>query len=453
MNSDAIYLTGMEIKDLGGIKHFAAQLGAINLIVGENGCGKSTCLDAVKTVFEGGSAPSMVRLGCEEGSVELSFSNGYTALKTVKLDGYDLKVRTPEGGDAKRPAELLKEWAPSLSFDPLAFLAADPKEKTAFLLRTLPLTFTADEVNAALDAVVVTGDVNLTKFNEIRDGRYADRTKLNADVKSLEATIQEFRRSLPGDGEEATDWAATVTRLSGVITDAEVEKSTIKGEIDLEAEQERSRIGTASAAKIVALREQIAELGRQITAVESEEAVSFQHVEIVAGNTLKNDTAAVEEKIVAAKVELATAQSNAEQHTRAAGTRQAIETRKVQLQGHISQEMRLSAAIKAMDLLKVEKLKKLPIDGLDIRVEKTKPVILINGVALERLNRQLQIFVAIQAVSKASGKMPLILCEAAELDSTHLAELEGAAKDAGLQMLLARWKDGAPLQLESGVAA
>ena len=110
--------------------------------------------------------------------------------------------------------------------------------------------------------------------------------------------------------------------------------------------------------------------------------------------------------------------------------------------------MRLTKVLKALDELKHTKLKELPIEGLDLKMDKKgNPIILIGETPLDKLNRQAQLFMAIQAVSMASGRLPLILCEAAEIDDKNLADLTGATAEAGMQLILARWMNDAPLRV------
>jgi dihydroorotate dehydrogenase len=74
-------------------------------------------------------------------------------------------------------------------------------------------------------------------------------------------------------------------------------------------------------------------------------------------------------------------------------------------------------------------------------------VILIDGIPLDKLNRQQQLYVAIQAVTLAAGRMPLVICEAAELDDEHLREVAEACEAGGIQLVVARWTNKDPLRV------
>lgn len=432
--SDRVYLTSLEVKNLGGIEHFKAEIGQIAIFSGENGCGKTSCLNAIMTFFEGGSDPDFVRSGCDSGETTVQFSNGYSARKEITRTGYELAVTSPEGGKVKAPATWLKDLAPSLSFDPIGFLESDPKERASFLLQNLPLTFDSKEIADIAGTPLGAMPVSLQRMNELRQGKYDERTNLNRKVRDMEGDLRLMQNSLPAD--LGKDWGAERERLNARLSSVGSEITSLAAQIELEAEQEKTRKRSEIQAKIDALN---AELSEHLTLVDK-----------TASDTLADSTAALESERATLSEQLGTAKAKADQEQQAVGIRNAIVDRKKALEGHISEEMRLSEIIERLDKLKHAKLKELPIEGLDLKLDsKGRPVILIGGLPLDKLNRQQQLYVAIQAVSLAEGKLPLILCEAAELDDKHVQELSEAAKGAGLQLVLARWENDAPLQVRA----
>lgn len=433
--SNKVYVERIDILNIGGLEEFHADLGAINLVVGENGTGKSSVLDALEIVLGGGSDPDLIHNKHDHGEVLLTLSDGTTVLKSMERDGSaDLKIRTRDGGAVRAPATYLKTLAAGMGFDPIAFLESDPKERASFLLQNLPLNFDASPVNEALGAAVLTAPVTLQKLNELRLGKYDERTALNRKVRDLEGTIKDMERALPAD--LGKDWGAERERLNAQLSSVGSEITSLAAQIELEAEQEKTRKRGEIQVKIDALN---AELSEHLTLVDK-----------TASDTLADSTAALESERATLSEQLGTAKAKADQEQQAVGIRNAIVDRKKALEGHISEEMRLSEIIERLDKLKHAKLKELPIEGLDLKLDSEgRPVILIGGLPLDKLNRQQQLYVAIQAVSLAEGKLPLILCEAAELDDKHVQELSEAAKGAGLQLVLARWENDAPLQVRA----
>ena len=110
-----IYISSITVRDFRGISRFSAKLGMISIVIGENGIGKTSLIESIAGIFEGGSDPDDVRNGAEEAEIILELSDGTQARKIVKRSGYDLQVRTAEGGSVKAPATWLKSLAPGLT--------------------------------------------------------------------------------------------------------------------------------------------------------------------------------------------------------------------------------------------------------------------------------------------------------------------------------------------------
>lgn len=430
--SAPIYLKRIEVRDLGGVQQFSAELGSVALIVGENGAGKTTLLESIRTILEGGSDPDLVRAGCDSGEVTLELSTGHVARKTIKADGYELSVRSPEGGVIKAPASWVKEIAPPTSFDPIAFLEADPKERAAFLLKTLPLSFTAPEVNEALGMPVATGTITLQRLNELRDGKYEERKQLNRQARDLEGTISDMRKALPAD--DGKDWGAERDRLAAEVAGIDGKIKTLTAEVELEADQAKQQKRSEIEQKIAALEK---ELGDYIALVDR-----------TATQAITEQTGELRDEQARLSLDLGEARAKADQQQQAAGIKKAIDERVKALDGFALKEIRLDQALKAIDALKHKKLKELPIAGLDLKADsRGRPVILIDGIPLDKLNRQQQLYVAIQAVTLAAGRMPLVICEAAELDDDHLREVAEACEAGGIQLVVARWTNNDPLRV------
>lgn len=465
---ERFYIKRLAVKDFGGLHNFAASMAQIALIEGRNGAGKTTLLEAIKSVFEGGSDPAQIRTGADQAEIELELTTGHTAKKTIRRDGFDLVVKSPEGGIIKAPKRWLEDLAPALSFDPVGFLDADPKDRAAFLLRTLPLSFSSEEVNEVLGSQVVTsGEIGLQRFNELRDLKYSERTTLNVQVRDLQGTIADMRRSLPDD--TSTDWAKIRDALAENIAQVRGEIREKAAALELQAQafssqaresaqtlkSEKTAVYTSEKARLTAL---LATLEREhaadLAAIDLDLRGKLANVERVTAEQLAEDTADLEAKRALLEGKHGEAKALADQQTKTKGVLEVIEKREEALKSSIMREATLTKIIDGMDKLKHKKLRALPIDGFDLTFEKKRngqegkaPIITINGVPLDQLNRQQQIYIAIQFVQQSAGTLPLVLCECAELDDDHMAELAAAAKEAGIQLIVARWETGVPLQV------
>lgn len=440
-----IYVKSLEVKDIGGIEKFSCDLGHVSVISGANGLGKTSLLSALNNIFEGGhdcdlrrnvdlDGDGILETPCESGEIRITLSDGTTITKTITAKESKLLVKSADGGKIGAAKTFLESLTPPKSFNPIDFLNADAKDRAAFLLKTLPLNFTDKEVNEALGIPKTVGPVTLEKLNQLYDGIYDERKDLNVTVRDMEGVIASMEKSLPS--QEGKDWGAERDRIQKEISEVESNIKTVAAEIALEAEK--------------ALNEKRVEIDKKIADLKAELSAFVQTVEQTAAATLAEETRDMQAHKVHLSEELGAAKANADREQQAAGVRQAINDQRKALEGHVAKELRLTKSLKALLDLKHKKLKELPIEGLDLKSDsKGRPVIMIGGVPLDKLNRQQALFVAIQAVQLAAGRLPLILLEAAEIDDAHLAELAGAIKDAGLQLVVARWKNNAPLQVET----
>jgi len=442
MTTETIYITSLEVWNFGGLEHFKCQLGQTAVISGANGEGKTSLLRALDSVLSGGHDPELIHnygtpQSAEKAIVTLKFSNGASAQKTITPTESVLEVRSPDGGLVRAPATYLKDLCPASSFDPIGFLDSDPKERAAFLLKHLPLRFDVDQVYCILEMVFAPNQsqIDLAKFNELRDAKYEERRALNVQVRDLEGTIKDMTRSLPPDDPEGSSWATQRDACQREIGELDHRIVEITREISAEereaVERRRREIFDAKAA------------------LDHELAQFTSALNLAAVDSIGDRTRDYADRKATLSLKLGEAREKADAIQRAAGVRQAIEEREKSLKGHILREMKMTSQLEALDALKNQKLRELPIPGLDIKADsRNRPTILIDGVPLDKLNRQRQLYTAIQCVSKASGRLPLILCEVAELDDDSMLELTDAARAAGLQMVVARWKTAAPLTVE-----
>lgn len=431
----SLTVASIEVRDIGGIEHFSATLNQINIITGENGTGKTTLLNAIESVFAGGHDPDLIRHGAEKGIVIIGLSDGTKITKVIKARESELDILTPDGGKKRAPATYLRELAAGIAFDPLQFLEAEPKQQAKFLLEKIPLSFSADEINGAVGfAFAPLPTLGLTQFNELRDGQYTQRTEISRKFRDIEGIVNQMGLALPNDDE--SDWAAIRDERQRQVATLDEQMDTIGYQVESALRLKDSELKAELDAAVAAAKE-----GYAKKSADARDRTTKMKA---------NESAKIEKTRALISIELGEARQKAEQQARASGVRESIAQNQEELRKMNAEEMRLTRTIKALDELKHRKLRELPVAGLDVRIEKGQPVILVDEIPLEKINRQQQIFVAIQiAVAAGLGRLPLMICEAAELSDVYLAELSKAATDAGLQLVLARWRNGTPLTMEA----
>lgn len=421
-------LQSVQIKNVKGIESLSIQAGSVTVIAGENGAGKSSVIDAISAIFEGGHDASLIRHGADKAEVVLTLDDGVTIRKRITPKDSTLEVRTEDGGIVKAPANYVKRLADSFAFDPIGLLEAKPKERAAWLLKHGGITFSADEVNAAVGVPVVRQAIDLERLESIRAGKYSERTDVNRRLRDLQGAISEQRAMLPKAMD--TDWVSEQERIEEEIA----AKRSLLQHIALEVAKATS--GEKMAAQ--------AEAERKIEEIRRELQAEMDRINTKATELLQAETAPINADIVDLSAELAGARAKADEQKRAAGVKAVIERNQIQYQEQLALEGALNRTLKALDQLKLSKLAEIPIPDLDIKDGE----IFIAGVPFDHLNTQAQMYTVIRAAKLALGELPLMVIDRAEsLDAERFAELSEAVAEAGLQMIAARVTDG-PLKIE-----
>lgn len=421
-------LKSVQITNIKAIESLTIAAGAVTVIAGENGAGKTSVLDAISSVFEGGHDPALIRHGADRGEVILALDDGVTIRKRITQKESTLEVRTEDGGIVKAPANYVKRLADSFAFDPIGLLEAKPKDRAAWLLRHGGITFAATEVNEAVGAPVAKTAIDLEKFDSVRLGKYTERTEVNRKLRDLDGAIREQKAMLPPAME--TDWVEAQELIETALSAKRAALDAVRQEVQ-----------AAEHAQIEAVK---AKAQQQIDEIRQRLAEDVQDINRKADALLAAESETINTEIANLSAELAGARAKAEEQQRASGIRSVIERNEKQYKELLSLEGALSRTIAALDKLKLSKLRELPIEGLDIR----DGDIYINDTPFDHLNTQAQIYTVIQAANLALGELPLMVLDRAEsLDEERFAALAAAVEEAGLQLLAARVADG-PLKVE-----
>jgi len=108
----------LQINDLKSIDVVEIELdkdGQFISLKGDNGVGKSTVMEAIEALFNGGKLPDkIIRNGKKEASIIGEFSTGYKALRRIRKNKNgdqvaSLEIIRPDGGKVSAPQTVLKE--------------------------------------------------------------------------------------------------------------------------------------------------------------------------------------------------------------------------------------------------------------------------------------------------------------------------------------------------------
>jgi len=438
-------LKSVEIKNVKGIESLTFSTGAVTVLRGRNGAGKSSAIDALVSVFEGGHDPALIRTGAKEGSITLILDDGVTIKKTIKPERSVLEVRTADKGKVSAEATYVKKLASGLKFNPAAFISISGKERAAELSKVMPVQFNGKEVNAAAnEAILSEGEViDQQRFTQIRDGRYASRTDVRREQEAAEGFIIETEKSLP-TGTSAS-WQGVVEMLRIQVGEAKAGLEREIAEIDRMASQVVDGLREERDTQARKLEQ---EYRAALLAVETKFRDEYERVMLGVNVRVTEFREASAAQLEDLSTSLGQAEQSLADQNRVEGQRAQLEKMRESAQKLQKRWVQLDGAVKGLDKLKSEKLATLPIPGLEVRLDdRNMPEVFVEGTPWPHVNKSMQCKIAITIAAQALGELPLMVLDEAEvLDDDSMKLLTEAAKDLGLQVIMARVESGAELQ-------
>ena len=448
----------ISIKNILGLDALEIEPGSVTKISGQNGSGKTSCLDAIRAALGSGHDATLLKQGATEGEVVLLLDDGTQIHKRITEDKSDTQVIHPEFGKISKPATYLKRLADALSLNPVQFLTAPAKDRVNLLLQAIPMTITADKLGF-VPQIALTG-IDLDKhalevIGSIGKAIYDLRTGVNRSQKDKEATARQMAWTLPADAPEG-EWGDVLTatneeyRQLQLLTRATVD--AIKREANESIDAAKNKCDEHSKAVIKERDEAIEklradaeiEIGRaynEYQDVREKAEAHAQEMKAAAESDYRPKEAELKEKIGQAKAMV-------EQHAKAESTREFIGTLTSEASTLEAESTKLTTALSRLEVLKASLLEKLPIEGLEVK----DGDIFVGGLPFDRVNESKRIQLAIEIAKLRAGSLGLVIVDGLErLDSKSMAAFEKEAKKSKLQFVVADVTDG-PLQIETEVA-
>lgn len=455
--------TQIEVVNIMGIEQLKFVPGNVTVVSGRNGAGKTSVLEAIRSVLKGGHDASLLRAGAEKGSVRILLEDGTEMVKTITPESSNLRVVHPVAGRVSKGQALVDSLVDSLGVDPMALLNCPPQKRAEYLADVMALDVPEAALREAAGRPVAVGKLpagasGLDRLEAVRKALYDERTGVNRTAKDKRATAAQLRETLPPDGAGAPDVAFLRERKAvGEVALRSTEKAAAtKRDEALEA------IRGNAQGEIDAVRADAAERIREI---EREREAAIARIKERAENQADEarGAAAAEVKAAEEKVrpelerltaEIAAAEAAEKEHARAEKTREILAAAERDADKAEVDSRALTEALERIDALKASLLEKLPIKGLEIR----EGAVFVDGLPFERINSARQIEVAFQVAKLRAGKVGLIVADGLErFDEETYRTFEAAAASAGLQFVVGRVGQGElsvrTLGIEEGRAA
>lgn len=399
--------------------------GSITTVEARNGKGKTSLIEAIRSVVDGGHDATLLRNGADVAEVVILLDDETEIRKRITADGSKLSVTRPDIGEIGSPKKYVDRLFNALSVNPVAFLTLPEKQQAQALLEALPLQLDRSEVESVVGELISVRDSDfrghpLDVLDGIHKRVYDERTGINRASKEKKATVDQLKQSLPSDAPEQDP-----EQQLDIALQAQTELQRIRGEkIDAlqdEVDEDVLKLRDAAEAEISRLQRQLS------TAIEEKQRGHQGLVDQIRGE--------YEPQLE----ELAGLIGSLRQQSRTAAaannTRQVLDRLGGEVDSLTEKSAALTAALAELDGLKLSLLKGLPIKGLEVR----DGILYKGDIPFRRLNKAEQVKVAIRLAQLQAGDVPLVCVDGIEaLDGpTFQAFREHAAK-TDLQFIVTR---------------
>jgi len=487
-------LNRVEIRNVLGIELREVDFDKINILVGDNGTGKTSFLEALEKLFTNGERrANFIRTGSDTASIHAEMTvdgKSVIADKTFKRAGKDTTKLKIEGDVQRGPETLLKELIGigkySFSLNPVDFVEADSKEQVEILLSLMKIELSPEKIKEWCDGEFPA--VNL-KQNPLQVCRaltelyYNRRHQANADAKALNDQSEALTAQLP-DNYDPEEWRELQLRdkyeelhmAEQINANREKAASVVAGqdaEIALlrqQADKEKAEDASVSRIQIADLEEKIEKLMAQIIELQNQQKTLESNIATEAAivdSKTEEKIAAVIEKSKKAKeyldrqpaIDTAPMKAEAEEAERMKGF--------VQIADQATQARTKMALIEELARQADEKVTffrqlphqlfrtaEKPITGMDVDDEGnvTLPNLKGEQQPLQNLSQGEQILAAIQIAEATSGPLGIILVdEFQRLDDTNQRVFIEAAQKSKYRFVLTATKVADGIASQDGV--
>lgn len=384
-----------------GIQDMDLELGDITEVTGENAVGKTSAIEGIKAILDGGKDATLVTNGETDGRAvlvideddmqwvfEKNLANGNLTAKNSKVGRV---------GAAKTQLERLIKVA---SANPVEFLNASKKDRMDWVLRTLNVNVTAEEMATAAGGVPLAENEKqgsaLELIARVHKRITKDREGVNRSIRDATGHIRQLTEALPA-AVESSGISALRARYEEVMDarDKFVRACAV-------ASNEAIREVGDDARKLIEIIQ--AEAQRKIDEVNAERAIRVEKVraeeKVAVDNRMMGDSA----ELSTLSAQIATAEEQSRQAERSAGMRASIAVSQAQVEKLDAESEAYTAALRGLEKLKFEKSKDLPISGLEIKDGE----LYYNDVPFDRVNEAERYKLALKLCVYAGGNFVFI---------------------------------------------
>lgn len=430
----SLYITRLEVENIRGIDTATMEPGKITILSGDNETGKSSWIDAIRAVFDGGYDPKLVRNGEKKATVIMQLSDGTVCTRVINQEKKTstLTVKSADGEVIKSPQAFVEEIADSFAYDPLDLMFADKKTRQKIIQGFLNVQVTVPELREAIreEWFMEHFDPRKNAFENIEaiyKAGYERRRQINVQHAEAEKTINSLRRDMPTANEDSQGFEEAAKAARSHLTKVTAEKRQAVTELAEQYEAGKQEIEGWAREEIAKIH---TERERRLRAAEETRA------------KLKVEIDTEHDPIIEAAVQAeAQAAEALKQYHHAEGLREHLKNQEERIRELAGQSMRFDRALAALEELRKRKMETLPLEGAEMRDGE----LFINGISFDGLNEAQKIMVSIQVAASRAKELPFMVIDGLErLGDKNREVLFDGAKAAGFQIVGAEVVRGQP---------
>lgn len=461
----------LRLTNFKGLMNFELKPGPVTVLVGGNGRGKTTILDAFRSLAEGGSEPDSITTGEEEAVIKwvVTIAEGdcnnvyppgrYDITRSIKKDGYGLTVKNPKGVKIPKEKQFVEACLPKMAYDPIAFDRMTDAQRAECLKELLKVAVDAETIRKAASLV----DLGVMKEKTFADGigtvdgyitkLKGDAAELRAAIKDRQGSINTFRQTI--EGKTAEDVSAKLAEAKTASQQKHLAMDAAQGEI----EDQFTR--AVEAAKEAALKENdshrewhAAELAKLNDELASRRAITDKALsEAKEAAQAKRESATKEvlhpmrDEIAVIGGTIASLEEQAKEAAKLDGAIKQVEAWEAETREKQDRMESIGVAVDQLERLRKKLMAQLPLEGMSIKGGK----LYIDDVLSSEVNTAGRIKKWVEIATQFANDGQLIIAD----DMEHLEEsarkvFEDVLRRAGIQ-LLATLVDpaGGPLRVEN----
>lgn len=467
-------ISKLKIENLYGIEELELGDKSVEL-VGSNGVGKSSVIDAIRLALTNNSKRKyVVKNGEKEGRIYVKLDDGVTIDRKKRTDKSDYKsIKDANGNEINSPEAFLKDIFTPLQLEPVEFLNMSEQEQNRILLNLID--FKEDKTEfikrnfGELPSWVDYNNSILEILNKIqsKDGEYyQNREEINRNIRNGLAIIKDIAKDIP-ENYDADKWKNyTLSDKYEELNKKKDHNNKIDRSIDYKKNYDDTikRYKAELDARLVTIKstienrkkdleDSILNLKNQIALLEKDlENVDSQYIieENKAQATYNEEVAKLEENIKIANEWIAKEKEDTD-------TLENELKLAEEMKGHLNEYDRMISMQANVDNLnlqseeltkKIELARELPgkilkeanIPIENLTVENGIP--LVNGLPINGLSEGEKLMLCVDVALSNPNSLKLILIDGVEkLSETNRNELYKICKEKGLQIIASRTTD------------